>query len=220
MNEYDGSDEFGDPLPSEISRVRLINLVGTHNENTDYADDADELGEVLEVGANTELIDDIIKSVPIAKNGDHLNLFYDKGDQSLYVKLFSTIVLWSNIMNTVFGSKAAVATSADVESSFNSLKNGILGGKMSEAHTFIRTHVDFLNAEIKLNAISTNEQFKEPQKRKRSNSWTESSPKIMRKRSNSNQYELSVNHESYSDNGKNKKLSISPFLSKLFLSKL
>lgn len=114
-------------------------------------------------------------------------------------------------MNSTFGSTATVATSSDVESSFNSLKNFILSGKMSQAHAFIRTHVDFVNAEIKLNAISTSDRSDEPKARKRSNSVSsplrQSSHK--RQRSNSNQYELSPPTQNDDhENGKNGTLQL------------
>lgn len=211
LNEYDGVDDSNEPLPAEISRIRLMNLVGTHNADADYVDvdDSNEWNEESEIAPNSEWIDEIIKKVHIVTTGTHLSLFYTK-DISMYVKLFSTIVLWSNIMIASFGSTAAAATSSDVESSFNALKNGILAGKMLKAHTFVKTHVEFVNAEVKLSAISTNNHSEEPQKRKRSSSLTETPPSKMRNRSNSNQYEQEhyPHNESCAENGKNKKVEI------------
>lgn len=217
LNEYDGVDEFNAKLPAEISKVRLTNLGGTHNEYPDYAEESNEWSEDSEVDVNTQWIDDIIKKVPIVETGHHLNVLYSGSDKGIYVKLFSTIVLWSNVMNNSFGSTAAVATSSDVESSFNSLKNGILAGKMLKAHTFVKTHVEFVNAEVKLNAICTSNQSEEPPKRKRSNSMTESSPLKIRKRSNSNQYEQSHCTELFDGNGKNKKLELYNLVDSTFI---
>lgn len=218
LNEYDGNDEHGEPLPSEISKKRLISLVGTHNVELNYADDSNERDGVFEVDVNTQWIDEIIKKVPVITTGTHLNLFYNKNDYDMYVKFFSTIVLWSNVMNKSFGSTATVATSADVESSFNSLKNGILAGDMLKAHKFVHTHVEFVNAEVKLNAIRTNrkEPSEKTQKRKRSNSLNETPPIKMRNRSNSNQYEQSIHIEDYSGNGKIKNLELYDLVGSIF----
>lgn len=206
LNEFDGNDEVDEPLPSEISRKRLMNLVGTHNEFDEYpADPTDnELNEDLDVHACKKWVENIVEKVVIVKTGTHLNVFYDKDDLDKYLALFSTIALWSNIMNSLFGSTATVATSADVESSFNALKNGILAGKKYQPHTFIRNHVEFVNAEVKLNAISGNSHSENPQKRKRTSSLTGTPPSKMRARSNSNQYEQSIYAEG--ENGNNKKL--------------
>lgn len=216
LNEYDGNDEHGEPLPSEISKKRLISLVGTHTVEENYADDSNEWHEEFEVDINTQWIDEIINKVPIITTGTHLNLFYNKNDLKIYVNMFSTIILWSNVMNKSFGSTATVATSADVESSFNSLKNGILAGNMLKAHTFVRTHVEFVNAEVKLNAIRTNS--KEPsnktQERKRSNSLNETTPIKMRERSNSNQYEQSI--QTKDGNGKMKNLELYDLVGSIF----
>lgn len=99
-------------------------------------------------------------------------------------------------------------SSSDVESSFDSLKNGIMEGKMMPVHMFVQTHVNFLNAEVKLNAIASKKCSGEAQKRKRSNSLTEMSPIRMRKRANSYQFEQSVHGESSDDYGIFKKLEL------------
>lgn len=218
-NEYDGHNFCNEALPAEMSKMRLINLVGTHNKDFDYADDAEDSNEDCDIIVKTDWITNIIKTVPIETNGEHLNAFYNKSESNMYVKLFSTIVLWSNVMNASFGSKADVATSSDVESSFKSLKNGILERKMWPAHLFIRSHVDFVNAEVKLNAMGNNNCSTEPYKRKRSSSLldlrSKKSAPEMRKRSNSNQYELNGSSESDgSENGKNenKTYSLNAFI--------
>lgn len=101
-----------------------------------------------------EIIEKVITKSPI--DGNHDNLYYSPGDKEMYVRLFSSIALWSNVMNPIFGSTTTVATSSDVESHFKSLKTGILGRKMYRADDFLEVYVDFVNAEIKLNAISNN----------------------------------------------------------------
>lgn len=216
FNEYDGHNVFNEALPSETSKIRLVNLIGTHNEDFDYADDSEESSEICDIIVNTDWINNIIETVPIETNGEHLNVFYNKSDSKMYVKLFSTVALWSNVMNASFGSTADVATSSDVESSFKSLKNGILEGKMWPAHLFLRAHVDFVNAGVKLNAMGSNNGSTEPSKRKRSNSFVDLRSKIsapeMRKRSNSNQYEFNGSSESDSEIGKNETYSSIAFI--------
>lgn len=197
---------------------KLINLVGTHNADDDYADDFDDLNEDYEIDADTQWVNDIIDKVPIAESGAHLNVFYSKNDVSMFMKLLSKMVLWSNIMNNSFGSTATLATSADVESSFKSLKILVLERKMVQAHTFVKTHIELVDAEIKLSAMITDNCPEESMKRKRSNSMIETSPspKHGRKRSNSNQYEQSIRNESSCENGKNGKLEFYDLVSSIF----
>lgn len=113
--------------------------------------------------------------VPI-KNSEnyHASVYFSALDKITYVKLLSSIPLWSNIMNRVFESATEVATSSDVESYFKSLKSGILGRKLRRADDFLEIYTEFVNAEIKLNAISNNKNdLESPPSRKRSNSLHE-----------------------------------------------
>lgn len=54
-------------------------------------------------------------------------------------------------MNERFESPRTTATSSDMESLMNSIKNLIMGGKMVRADKFIRQHLNFIDAEMKLN---------------------------------------------------------------------
>lgn len=187
-NENDGMDEFGELLPAESSRMRLINLIDTHDETIDYENETSDWRDDLDFRVSTHWIHDIIQKVPVKKaNSGHLNLYYDKEGEETFIQILSTIPLWSNIMNESFGSTSNVATSSDVESSFNSLKNGILAGKVLPVHTFLQSHIEFVNAEIKLNAISNKNPSIKPPKRSRS---LEQTPKKLQKRS------LSLDHPS------------------------
>lgn len=180
LNENDGDDELGVPLPSEKARIRLFTLCCTHNESDAYASDSDSdenIAEEMNFNADLSWIDDIINEVPITKSETyHQNVFFSGTEKKMCINLLSTIVLWSNIMNQKFESSAEVATSSDVESYFKSLKTGVLGRKMHRADDFLEGHVEFVNAEIKLNAISNNKpELKSPMLR-RSNSFHERSP--------------------------------------------
>lgn len=77
-------------------------------------------------------------------------------------------------MNPMFKSSASTATSSDVESHFASLKKYIVPRKLLSAPHFLEAHIDFINAEIKLNAMSNADVSNS--KRKRTNSFHEKSP--------------------------------------------
>lgn len=99
-------------------------------------------------------IEEIINAIPIVKSTSyHENLYFSPQDKAMYLKLFSTIVLRSNVMNSKFKSSTEVATSSDVESFFKSLKYGILKQKMYPANEFLDHYIEFVNAEVKLSAI-------------------------------------------------------------------
>lgn len=98
------------------------------------------------------------------------------------------------------------ATSSDIESSFKSLKRGIMKGKMTRVDSFLPKHIEYLNSEVKLNASkSANSKHTNTnvQMRKRSNSLNECSP-IARKRSNSNQFDYYESELDEEENGNNK----------------
>lgn len=160
MSESDGCDEFNQPLASELAKRRLDDLCSTHDESTDYSENSEIFHEHdpdkdMDFNAGHKWIDKILENVPIIKSKKyHDNLYYSGSDKNMYVKLFSSIVLWSNVMNPLFDSSSDVATSCDVESFFKSLKHGILQQKMCRADEFMELFVDFANAEIKINAMS------------------------------------------------------------------
>lgn len=183
LNENDGFDEFGVASPSEEARKRLNALCSTHKASDDYASDSDNGDEVIPItedgdiekdlnfNADSGWIDDVIKEVSFAKSENyHESVYFSGRDKEMYVKMLSSIALWSNIINPIFGSSTVVATSSNVESYFKLLKTGIIGRKMLRVDDFFEQHTDFVNAEIKLNAISNNK------KRGRSKSLHERSP--------------------------------------------
>lgn len=161
LNENDGHDELEQLLPSEIAKRKLLTLCSTHDETIDYAGDSDTLqptemstDDGLNFDVDCKWIDEIIETITIKKSKSyHENLYYSPRDKAMYVKIFSTIVMWSNVMNSKFKSSAEVATSSDVESFFKSLKHGILKQKMYPANEFLEHYIDFVNAEIKISAI-------------------------------------------------------------------
>lgn len=180
LNEKVGFDG-DDPLPAEAAKKRLLSLCSTHDESVDYTSDASELeNEITEksfdYNADSKWVHEIISKVNIAESSvqqNHENLYYSPDDKNMYVKLFSSIVLWSNLMNPLFRSSTVVATSSDVESYFKSLKSGILRSKTLQVDEFFETYINFANAEIKLNAMSGDNGLRTTTKRNRSNSMDE-----------------------------------------------
>lgn len=176
LNEYDGLDDNGQPTPAEAAKKRLLALCRTHDDDESYGNDSanenddENTDKNLDFNANSSWLDEIISSVDIRKSGTHENLYYSPLDKKMYVRQFSSIVLWSNVMNAKFGSSRDLATSSDVESFFKSLKNGILKYKMLRADDFIQEYINFVDSDIKLNAMSTMEKST---KRKRSESLHE-----------------------------------------------
>lgn len=183
LSENDGYNKSGDEHPSEAARKRLTVLCATHNEYAEYAeeleiteenDDANDL--VFDV--NNTWIEDIIAKVPIKKSDEyHQNAYYCPQNKKMYMNIFSSIALWSNVMNNVFHSTNTVATSSDVESYFKSLKCGVLQKKMFRADDFLQAHIDFINAEIKVNAGTVSAESKTNIGRNRSNSLS-NKPKV------------------------------------------
>lgn len=220
LNRFDGSIE-NKPLPSEESKIRLQDLIRIHNERADYDDDDDEIkldDTDLEIDVDCNWITNIVGEVIVSPTApdlqQHENLYFSPGEKKFYITLFSSIVLCSNVMNSLFESTASTATSSDIESSFKSLKRNITSGKMISVNLFLPAHIEYLNAEVKLNATSaTNSKDKQKKrnrsnslgespatrnKGKRSNSLDENAVSAMRKRSSSNQFEY---YESQADGG-------------------
>lgn len=190
-------------LPAEKSKQKLLRLITTYDE-ADYADDEAKLEDTdLDVNVDCAWIEQVIADIAISDGGkgSHENLYYSPGDKYLYAKKFSTIVLWSNVMNKPFSSTSTLATSSDVESTFKSLKRSITQGKMMGVNTFVALHIEYVNAEVKLNAGSVAND-RGIQKRKRSNSLGESPPNPRYKRSKSIHCDY-YNNEPV-ENGKNK----------------
>lgn len=141
----------------------MLKLSSTHDFSANYPDDItvgveDDVEKDFNYNADCNWIEEIIRKVPIVKSEEyHGNLYFMSHDRKLYVTVFSSITLWSNIMNSTFESSTEVATSSDIESFFKSLKHGILQMKMNRVDDFLDIYIDFVNAKIKLNAISRND---------------------------------------------------------------
>ncbi|KAB0803042.1 hypothetical protein PPYR_00012 [Photinus pyralis] len=174
LNKYDGLDASDNELPAERSKKRLLSLCSTHNMD-EYKYNEQIEGDGIEndfAGINTgfelDWIQAIIETVNIWESINHENihdnLFYSPNDKQMYIQILSTIVLWSNVMNTCFNSRTTTATSSDVESSFNILKNHITEKKMVRVDNFLRLHINFITSELKLHSVNS-----EPFSRKQQN---------------------------------------------------
>lgn len=117
--------------------------------------------------AETSWIDEIIQKVTIKKSeAYHENLYYNQAYTKAFIDIFSSLVLWSRVMDAKYEANTKLLSSSDVESFFNSLKNGILNGEMVHLCEFFKLHTEFINAEVKLHAMQAIGQYK----RKRSGS--------------------------------------------------
>lgn len=181
LNEFDGTDEMG-ALPAETSKKNLLALLSSYEEDEYTVDDIRPDDESDEDDEVCDWIQEIINNIVIVKNvpkDQHANLYYNPNEKLYYMKLFSTIPLWSNVTNSLFETTRTLATTADCESNFKTLKTGIIGRTMLSPHKFLKLHIDFVNAEVKLRAGA----------RRRSNSLDAISPDVLRKKSSFNHYE-------------------------------
>lgn len=217
LNENHGNDELGVELPAESAKKRLLSLISSHDA-IDYTDDVDGLesddsDNNLNYDADVQWIEEIIRQVTRNESKScHDNLYFSPDDEAMFVKIFSSIVLWSNVTNSMFSSTTLTATSSDVESYFKSLKSGILRRKMLSADEFLENHMKFINAEIKLNAQQKN--IVSDTNRKRRNSLDETSPitKPKKKRSNSMHENISDEIEQRNDG----KFELNTFVGSVF----
>lgn len=85
-NENDEIDEFGEILPAEASKMRLLNLVGTHDTSADYENETNNFNDDLDFRVSTKWIHDIIEKVQVKNIKDgHLNVFFDgEGEKDYY----------------------------------------------------------------------------------------------------------------------------------------
>lgn len=174
LNEHDGVDDSNQQLPAEISKRRLLALCKTHDENEyEASTESESPNNDLDFNADSGWLSELVSKVPITSSGSHENLYYSPDDVQMFSKLFSSIVLWSNIMNHKYGSSSKVATSSDVECFFKLLKRNIFEPKLYRADEFFVIYTEFVNSEVKLNALSNNSVNTPAAKRKRSDSLHE-----------------------------------------------
>lgn len=168
LNKFVGSNGAG-YLPAEKSKQRLQHLLTTHEFNYGESDSSDE-GKIQEENSEDDEENDterletvepddawlqqIIAGVQITNDEKSClradNIYYCDYEKDKFRKIFTTLPLWSNVMNNIFGSQFTTATSQDVESNFNTVKNRVLDQKMVRADKFLSIHVNYLKTEFKL----------------------------------------------------------------------
>lgn len=156
LNKYDGNDDYNKPLPAEKSKRNLLMLCSSHIMSDDdntmddiYAEDK-ETEDIMKIDSNTEWVKNIIEEVFIVTSPNfHENLYYNPKKEDFYLKLFSTICLWSNVMAPVFQSDTMTATSSDIESNFKTIKSSMLQNKIIRVDRFLEEHIKHVNAEVK-----------------------------------------------------------------------
>lgn len=105
-----------------------------------------------------EWLDEIIGNVVVYGDpSSHDNLYYtdDKKTIKFFKEMLSRIALWSNVLNQKFNSANICATSSDVESYFNTIKNLIFKKKINRPDKFIIKHIDFISSEMKISLAKT-----------------------------------------------------------------
>lgn len=168
LNKFVGSNSSG-YLPAEKSKQRLHHLLATHEFNCAECDSSDE-GEIQEENSQDDEPNDIERMETVEPDDAWLqqiiagvqitdeeksssrtdNIYYCDYEKEKFIKIFLTLPLWSNVMNDIFGSQFTTATSQDVESNFNTVKNRVLNQKMVRADKFLSIHVNYLKTEFKL----------------------------------------------------------------------
>lgn len=160
LNKFAGKNYAGE-LPAEKSMNRLLDLCATHEFNfevdgedpTNYLEEVQESEEEIQEQPDDAWLQEIISKVPITNDVSKKstgNIYYCEYDKNKFVKLMSTLPLWSNIMNEIFDSQFTTATSQDVESYFKTLKHHILDQKMIRSDKFLSSHISSLKTEYKL----------------------------------------------------------------------
>lgn len=169
LNKFDGEYNFR-PSPVQLCKQRLFELCSSHKYNViDGLDDGlddhidDDTNEERSIfddsneSAQSEWLSDILQGIEIINEKDpqyHDNLYYNPDRVDVFTKMFSTITLWSNVLNEKFGSPYETATSSDVESNMKLLKNNILEKQMWGVDKFMNKHVEYLLSTIKQHMVA------------------------------------------------------------------
>lgn len=160
LNKFDGIGDDGEKVPAENAKKRLLRLCSTHvpeeyDEHEEDEAESTDLENILDEDINVDWIRQIIEKIPVSEQEtEHDNLYYDPKKETFFIKLFSTIVLWSNIANHVFQSDLTTATSSDVESNIKTVKTTVTEKKQLRADKFIKLHLEYLAAELRLSLCS------------------------------------------------------------------
>lgn len=168
LSEYVGSDENGEPLPSEIRRCQLDEIIkGTSlpsevdveidvaDEQADNANDVDDHLNSSDSdwsSWSTTLLHTATQLATESKNGCTINACYNPEFAKLFkTRLIPYVPLWTGVMRGHFQRGQVIATSSSVESNFTDLKQRAFKGQLPmRVDKFVQKHLDYLDGCIKL----------------------------------------------------------------------
>lgn len=149
--------------PAYISKNILMDICETHKcqiddfINIDYNENdiqGTAIDDIENENNDDNWISELLGKVNILEHGHTENLYYFPNLIPILKNMFKQIPLWSNIMVHSFKSKYIAATSSDVECFFRKQKTEILSEKMIRIDKFIKTQIQFLTGELKLQSSS------------------------------------------------------------------
>lgn len=134
-NPNEGTLLNGNLLPTQESRNKLNKLVRTHDLSfvaitNDQIMDSDASSNIEEYESTPNWIDEIIDEVNVVEKDFDLdasnsaeNMYYLPALNEVLKKLCGRLPLWSAVMKNHFKSANTLASSSNVESTFNRIKN-------------------------------------------------------------------------------------------------
>lgn len=156
-------NEYNDMKTIEGSRRRIIEISATI-EMEEFDEEQNELvfleAEENEDVSSTENKDSIalewiniiIQQVDIIRNESDMieNFYYAPELKSVFIKILSKIVLFSNLMMPKFNSPIKYATSAFVESEFKNIKKYVTKNEKMRIDKFVTKHLSVINGNVKI----------------------------------------------------------------------
>ena len=176
LSETEGNDGLGNPVPCEICKSFLKNLIGGGNLQAEKVNLLLEENSSNVIQENSkklrkkkkETFLEWVKNL-IKKSKNQIdNNYGDRGNQQYlpkiiddFVKICKFIPLWTGIMLPFFGKGGKTVSSTCVESSFNNLKNRIFSAEELPARVddFILKHIKAIDGSLKL---LTHENYSKP----------------------------------------------------------
>lgn len=161
-NPNEGALKNGQSLPTHDSKTKLKRLIRTHDLEfiLDIANDSSDSELYIdESDSNTNWIDDIISEITANENDFDLdasrsteNMFYLPDLAEYLQKLCGRLPLWSAVMKPHFKSPKILASSSNVESNFNIIKNVIMKDTRLPVRidAFLQKYLKAINGSTKL----------------------------------------------------------------------
>lgn len=184
-SQWEGTNSNNEPLPADMSRKTLSKVIRTHDlkfvtkidEKSEEAqeivvEDGDIEDKCEEIDCSSEedemaWFNNMLTDIPIDDevscdaNASNVkgNMFYLPELTNVLKKLCFRLPFWSAVMKKEFGSTDFVATSSDVESKFNLLKNNIFRGEQlpMRLDSFLDKYIKSVVGSVKLSSANYNE---------------------------------------------------------------